>query len=86
MLPSSAATRQLIGRNELVAMKNTAIFVNAGRGDTVDTEALVEALQAKPELQSTETKGVNVCIGAAVLDVVSHSPFRRALRLLPRTG
>jgi len=61
----------MIGRSELVAMKNDGIFVNAGRGDTVDTDALVEALQASQALQSAGTPGVNLCIGAAVLDVVS---------------
>ncbi len=54
-------------------MKNTAILVNCGRGDTVDTDALVTALQAS-------TGG----IAGAVLDVVSplaSVPCRPAPRL-----
>ncbi|HTV74873.1 MAG TPA: D-glycerate dehydrogenase [Candidatus Acidoferrales bacterium] len=46
LVPLSAATRHLFGRAEFARMKPTAHFVNVGRGALVDTEALVEALQA----------------------------------------
>lgn len=39
-------THHLIGKRELALMKPTAILVNAARGRVVDTNALLEALQA----------------------------------------
>ena len=45
VLPETAATRGLIGRPEMQAMKG-AYLLNAGRGSCLDTDALVEALQA----------------------------------------
>lgn len=44
-LPSTAETLKLIGEPELRAMKPTAYLINIGRGDTVDEEALVRALE-----------------------------------------
>jgi lactate dehydrogenase-like 2-hydroxyacid dehydrogenase len=46
-LPSEQGTKDFIGRVELTAMKGDAVLVNIGRGDTVDTDALVEALGGK---------------------------------------
>ncbi|WP_246078642.1 2-hydroxyacid dehydrogenase [Modestobacter excelsi] len=43
--PLTEATRHLIGRAELAAMKPTAIVVNTARGPIVDEAALVSALQ-----------------------------------------
>ena len=45
VLPETAATRGLIGRPEMQAMKG-AYLLNAGRGSCLDTDALVEALRA----------------------------------------
>jgi len=45
ILPLTAETRHLFGAREFAAMKPTAFFVNVGRGATVRTEALVEALR-----------------------------------------
>jgi phosphoglycerate dehydrogenase-like enzyme len=39
-------TRGLIGREEIARMKPGALLINAARGKVVDTDALVEALQA----------------------------------------
>ena len=44
-LPLTGETRNLIGEAQLRAMKPTAYLVNIGRGDTMDEEALVRALQ-----------------------------------------
>lgn len=43
---SSDETRGLIGRRELAQMKRGAILVNGSRGDVIDTDALVAALQS----------------------------------------
>ena len=39
-------TRHIIGRRELTAMKPGALLVNGGRGDLVDTAAMIEALDS----------------------------------------
>ena len=46
-IPTSAETRGIIGADALRAMKPTAYLVNAGRGDLIDRDALVAALDAK---------------------------------------
>lgn len=45
MVPLTPQTVQLIGQREFQVMKKTAIFINASRGQTVDEQALIEALQ-----------------------------------------
>ena len=60
-LPLTADTRGMFDAAIFGAMKKTAFFVNVGRGGTVDTAALVKALQ-----QGT--------IGGAGLDVVDPEP------------
>jgi phosphoglycerate dehydrogenase-like enzyme len=44
ILPSTADTRYFLGRGCFEAMRRGAYFVNVGRGDTVDTSALLDAL------------------------------------------
>lgn len=46
LLPLTAKTRRFIGRSELGLLPSGAFFVNLGRGGTVDTAALVEALRS----------------------------------------
>jgi phosphoglycerate dehydrogenase-like enzyme len=46
LLPLTEATRGAFGARELAAMREGALYVNAGRGATTDTGALVAALQA----------------------------------------
>ncbi|MBW1774848.1 MAG: D-2-hydroxyacid dehydrogenase [Deltaproteobacteria bacterium] len=45
VIPSLPETRNMIGAEELAAMKPTAYFINVGRGETVDEDALVNALK-----------------------------------------
>lgn len=44
-LPSSSETDHMIGEEVFKQMKETAIFLNTGRGATVDEAALIKALQ-----------------------------------------
>jgi len=46
ILPSTAENRWLIGRPQLALLPQGALLVNAARGPIVNTDALVEALQA----------------------------------------
>jgi phosphoglycerate dehydrogenase-like enzyme len=62
VLALTPATRQLIGRAELAAMKPDAWLVNVARGGVVDTEALIEALRSGQ-------------IGGAALDVTDPEPL-----------
>ena len=62
VLPSTAHTHNLIGHREFAAMAKGVFFLNAGRGQTVDTDALVEALG-------------NGTVKGAGLDVVDPEPL-----------
>ncbi|QQK81822.1 D-glycerate dehydrogenase [Salicibibacter cibi] len=46
MTPLSSETVHFIGRDEFKLMKDSGVFVNGSRGQTVDEKAMVEALQA----------------------------------------
>lgn len=45
LVPLTPETVKLIGRDQFALMKPSAIFINVSRGQTVDEEALVEALE-----------------------------------------
>lgn len=45
MTPLTPETVNLIGKSAFELMKETAIFINASRGKTVDEDALIQALQ-----------------------------------------
>lgn len=47
VLPSTPKTKQLINEESLSYMKPSAVFINFGRGDAVDEQALIEALRNK---------------------------------------
>jgi D-3-phosphoglycerate dehydrogenase len=70
--PSNAATRKLIGRATLEQLKPGALLVNVSRGDLVDSEALVAALQSGH-------------VAGAALDVFDPEPipFGHPIRKLP---
>jgi phosphoglycerate dehydrogenase-like enzyme len=62
VLPITPATRGLFDAAAFAAMKTTAVFVNIGRGSTVDERALIDALEG----------GV---IAGAALDVFETEPL-----------
>ncbi len=47
LLPALPTTEQLVNASFLAQLKSSAIFVNVGRGKTVDEEALVSALTTR---------------------------------------
>lgn len=63
ILPLTADTAGIFGRGEFAHMKSDAVFINVGRGKTVDQGALIEALD----------RGV---IRAAGLDVFDPEPLQ----------
>jgi D-2-hydroxyacid dehydrogenase (NADP+) len=60
--PATDATRHLVGREQLAAMRPHSWIVNIARGSLIDTDALVEALQQER-------------IGGAGLDVTDPEPL-----------
>lgn len=60
-VPLMPSTHHLIGRKELLLMKDSAILINTSRGPVVDEKALVWALSTNK-------------IAAAGLDVYEHEP------------
>ncbi|MBF6626169.1 D-2-hydroxyacid dehydrogenase [Aerococcaceae bacterium zg-BR9] len=61
-LPYTPATDKLFGVEQFEAMQNEAIFINMGRGKSVDEQALIHALDTKQ-------------IKAAALDVFEVEPL-----------
>jgi len=47
LLPYTPQTDKLLGAEHFAAMKPGALFVNAGRGKTVDQDALVDSIRAR---------------------------------------
>lgn len=62
VLPKTEATNQILGGSAFDAMSNDAIVINVGRGNAIDDEALVQALD-------------NQRLSAAVLDVFATEPL-----------
>ncbi len=69
MTPLTPQTERMIRREHFAMMKRTAVFVNASRGQTVDEQALIEALR-------------DGTIYAAGLDVFEKEPIDPANPLL----
>ncbi|MDN2662688.1 D-glycerate dehydrogenase [Psychromonas sp. 14N.309.X.WAT.B.A12] len=69
ILPANQQTDRLIGQRELELMKNSAIFINGGRGNVVDQDALAIALK-------------NQTIRAAGLDVYEVEPLPHSSPLM----
>jgi phosphoglycerate dehydrogenase-like enzyme len=67
-VPLTAETRHIIGERELRAMKPGARLINVGRGQLVDEEALIRALDEKR-------------IAGAGLDVTYTEPLPKESRL-----
>ena len=64
VLPNTPGTRRLVDAEMLAALPPHAVVVNVGRGDTIDTSALIEALEQQR-------------LAAAVLDVFEEEPLPR---------
>ncbi len=71
--PSTAGTRKLLNAGSLAACKRGVLVVNVGRGDLIETPALVAALESG-------------LVGAAALDVADIEPLPagHALARLPQ--
>jgi glycerate dehydrogenase len=67
--PLTDATRNLIGRDELDSMKNSALLINTARGGIVNETALLDALQTGQ-------------IAGAAIDVLTNEPPRAGNPLL----
>ena len=61
-LPLTKETNKLVGSNQFRIMKRSAFYINIGRGETTDTDALIQALQE------------NIIAGAG-LDVFEQEPL-----------
>ncbi|MEW9698503.1 D-2-hydroxyacid dehydrogenase [Paenibacillus sp. SI8] len=62
LLPSTSKTRRFLTTDHLTLMKPSAFLINLARGDVIDEEALIDALQ----------KGR---LAGAALDVFEHEPL-----------
>ena len=67
-LPGTRDTANIIGKAELAKMKKDAVLINIGRGFSIDTEALCDALEAG-------------ALGGAALDVTEPEPLPKGHRL-----
>lgn len=56
-LPGTGATKAMYTAERFAAMKNSAVFVNCGRGNAVKTEVLIDALQSG----QIAAAGIDVC-------------------------
>lgn len=66
-LPLSDETHNIIGKTELPLMKPQALLINTARGELIDEDALVDALERK-------------AIGGVAADVFKVEPYRGRLK------
>ncbi len=71
--PSNAKTRGMIGRESLSRMRQGAFLINVARGDLVDPEALMEALDSGH-------------LGGAALDVFNPEPIPAGHSIFSRSN
>ncbi|MDR2553766.1 MAG: D-2-hydroxyacid dehydrogenase [Treponema sp.] len=62
ILPFTQETKYCIGTKEFAAMKQSAVYINVGRGATTDETAMIRALKTGK-------------IAGALLDVAEHEPL-----------
>jgi phosphoglycerate dehydrogenase-like enzyme len=75
-LPATEETKGFVGEEAFRVMKDDALFVNIGRGDTVDQETMIRALEAGLQEPTASNNGKgNLRIGAASLDVTTPEPL-----------
>ncbi|MFD0698592.1 D-2-hydroxyacid dehydrogenase [Paenibacillus sp. GCM10027628] len=65
LLPSTPATRRFITKEHLALLKSSAFLINLARGDVIDEEALIDALQKEK-------------LAGAALDVFEQEPLPAA--------
>ncbi|KAL7416269.1 hypothetical protein BDY24DRAFT_379025 [Mrakia frigida] len=77
ILPSSPATDLFVNETAFRSMKNDALYINVGRGQTNDEDALVRALQAGLEAGSGKGEGEEgeLRIAGASIDVTRVEPL-----------
>lgn len=81
-LPSTDETRAFVGEDAFRAMRDDAVFVNIGRGDTVVQDVMIRALEAGLHPPESEGKGKkNLRIAAASLDVTTPEPLPSSNKL-----
>lgn len=68
VLPGTPETKYLMGKEQFEVMKKTAYFLNVGRGNSVDEEALYQALESGE-------------IAGAMLDVTEVEPLPAGSKL-----
>lgn len=74
-LPATSATELYVNAEAFKSMKNSAIYVSIGRGQTTDQDALIEALQnALKPLTGAEKEG-DLLISGSSLDVTVPEPL-----------
>jgi D-2-hydroxyacid dehydrogenase (NADP+) len=73
-LPLTPATTRLLDARAFAAMKPGAIIANVGRGGTIDTAALVEALNTGRQTAGRERSRAGR-LGGALLDVTDPEPL-----------
>lgn len=81
LTPHTPQTEKMISKREFKLMKNTAIFINASRGKTVDEEALISALETGEILRA----GLDVYVNEPI-EVDHPLLYKKNVVTLPHIG